>query len=398
MLSVAEAIRTILAEAGTPAQELVSLDACCGRRVAKDISANVTQPPFPASAMDGYAVRLEDVRTVGETLKVTGEAPAGQPFHGMVGAGEAVRIFTGGVVPDGADHVIIQEEVTRTGDDITVALAQESHRHIRPAGVDFKKGDILARTGEVLHEMHPSLLAAANIAKVPVWRRPAVALFSNGDELKEPGTDLAPGEIINSNHYALRALIGRWGGEAHYLGCAPDDEAAITGFFEKAAGADLILPVGGASVGDYDYVKSAFAGAGGETLFQKVAVKPGKPTWYGRLGEAHVIGLPGNPASALVAASLFAQPLIRRLAGDADGGHVFQKARLAGSLPANGARENYLRGMAEGLGSESCQVRPADNQDSSLLLPFAAANVLIRRLPEAPPAAEGDAVEIVPLR
>ncbi|WP_428409041.1 molybdopterin molybdotransferase MoeA [Hyphococcus sp.] len=391
MLSVEEAIAAVLEGAGPLGAERTGLSDLPGRIAAEDVKAQMTQPPFAASAMDGYAVRFDDV-AVGAQLRVIGEAPAGNPFKGKIAKGEAVRIFTGGAVPDGADHVVIQEDVTREGDIIAVKDAQESPRNIRAAGIDFRHGDILAKKGDRLHEIHGALFAAANIAEVSVCRRPKVAIFSNGDELKEPGAELAPGEIINSNHYALCAMIRSWGGEAVYLGCAPDSEDDIRDFFRRGAEADVIIPVGGASVGDYDYVKSAFAKEGGEIRFAKVAVRPGKPTWCGRLDDARVIGLPGNPASAIVTAALFVQPLVRRLAGEAWSA-PFLKARLTAPVEANGGRESYLRAQ-----EKDGAIAPSPNQDSSLLLPFAAANALIRRPVNAPALRDGDDVEFVRLR
>ncbi|MEO1241934.1 MAG: gephyrin-like molybdotransferase Glp [Pseudomonadota bacterium] len=397
MISVEEAIAAILEGANTLGPESVPLGACAGRVAAVDVTARMTQPPFAASAMDGYAVRFGDADE-GETLKVIGEAPAGAPFAGAVASGECVRIFTGGVVPQGADHVVIQEDVTRDGDQITINEPQDNPRNIRAAGIDFEKGDILARAGDALHEMHGSIFAAANIDAVLVTRRPKVVIFSNGDELVEPGGELKPGQIVNSNHYALAAMIRRWGGEVDYLGCAEDQEAAIRTFFARGRDADIIVPVGGASVGDYDYVKSAFSAEGGVATFEKVAVRPGKPTWFGKLDKARVIGLPGNPASALVTAALFVQPLVRRLAGMRfDPAALFQCAPLRAPLGANGRRESYLRGVAN-ASPDGFVITPTDNQDSSLLAPFAKANVLIRRAVDAPAAAAGDEVEFVWLR
>ncbi len=391
MLSVEEAIAAVLEEAAPLGGEPVALSELSGRILAEDVNARMTQPPFAASAMDGYAARFSDAKP-GAVLKVIGEAPAGSPFAGNVGKGEAVRIFTGGAVPEGADHVIIQEDVTRDGDVITVKDAQEAPRNIRPAGIDFRQGDVVAATGSRLHEIHGALFAAANIAEISVYRWPKVAVFSNGDELKEPGAELKPGEIINSNHYALCAMIRNWGGEAVYLGCASDSEDDIRGFFRRGAEADITIPVGGASVGDYDYVKSAFKKEGGEMRFSKVAVRPGKPTWCGKLGGARVIGLPGNPASAIVTAALFVQPLVRRLAGE-QWAAPFLKARLTAPVEANGDRESYLR--AE---EKDGAITPAPNQDSSLLLPFASANALIRRPVNAPALEVGEEVEFVRLR
>ena len=396
MLSVEEALARILDGVQTLGTEMVSLENCSGRIVSMDIHARITQPPFAASAMDGYAVRFCDAG-VGETLEVIGEAPAGEPFDGEVLVGQAVRIFTGGVVPTGADHIVIQEDVRRDGAHLTISEAQDNPRNIRAAGVDFKKGEVLVNVGETLHEIHGSILAAANNALVPVTRRPKVMLFSNGDELMEPGADLKPGQIINSNHYALTQMVRLWGGEPTYLGCAADTEQAIRDMFSRGWDADLIIPIGGASVGDYDFVKPAFLAEGGVIAFEKIAVRPGKPTWFGRMGGARIVGLPGNPASALVTAALFVQPLVRRLAGQQACRRGVQLASLTEALEANGKRESYLRAVSIREGGDMV-VAPVSNQDSSLLRPFTRANVLIRRPVDAPALSIGDQVEIVRLR
>ncbi|GJL94489.1 MAG: molybdopterin molybdenumtransferase MoeA [Hyphococcus sp.] len=398
MLSVDEAIHATLKDANALGVERVPLTALPGRVAASDVIARITQPPFSASAMDGYAVRFQDAQK-NARLKLVGETPAGSMSSSSVNEGEAVRIFTGAPVPDGANHVVIQEDTKREGDEVLITEAQDRARNIRQAGVDFHEGDVLVQAGDVLHEIHGAIIAAANIPEVEVLRRPRVVVFSNGDELKEPGTDLQFGQIINSNHYALCAMINKWGGQAVYIGRAPDDRAAVKSFFEKAEGADIIVPVGGASVGDYDFVKSAFDDAGGKLVFEKIAVRPGKPTWFGQLGNAKVLGLPGNPASAIVCAALFIQPLVRRLAGFPQGASLsLRKARLAEDLGANGGREAFLRAAMTTGQDGALMVSSAPNQDSSLLLPFGKANVLIRRLANAPSAQKGDEIDIVQLR
>ncbi|NOX82316.1 MAG: molybdopterin molybdotransferase MoeA [Alphaproteobacteria bacterium] len=397
MISVDEAIAQILDGAQTLDAEAISLGDVSGRVLAEDVVARISQPPFAASAMDGYAVRFCDMAP-GAQLSVVGEAPAGAPYDGTVASGEAVRILTGGAVPSGADHVIMQEDVTREGERITINAPQKKPRNIRQAGIDFHQDDILAKKTARLHDFHGSIFAAANVASVSVTRRPRVAIFSNGDELVEPGATLGPGEIVNSNHIALSAMVKSWGGAADYLGCAADSEDAIAEFFKRARDADIIIPIGGASVGDYDFVKSAFHRAGGETRFEKIAVRPGKPTWFGKFGHARIVGLPGNPASALVTAALFVQPLVRRLAATQSDAPHFSNAILTQTIAANGARETYLRASAEQGDDGAMLVTPAPSQDSSLLTPFASANVLIRRKVNAPAVASGGDVEIVRLR
>ncbi|MEM9704692.1 MAG: gephyrin-like molybdotransferase Glp [Pseudomonadota bacterium] len=406
MLSVSEAIDQILVGAKRLDSEQVSLMELHGRTAAQDVYANLTQPPFDASAMDGYAVRFADAER-GAVLRVVGEAPAGAPLTSAINQGEAARIFTGGVVPQGADHVVIQEHVAPLeGSRIAIEVAQDAPRNIRQSGVDFKKGDTLLRAGETFNAVHGSILAAANFPTATCTRQPKVCLFSNGNELKEPGADLKPGEIINSNAYALTALMRLWGATVYYLGCAPDDKGAITDFFNRSADADIVIPVGGASVGDHDYVKPAFLDAGGETIFSKVAVRPGKPTWFGHLKSGRVIGLPGNPASAIVTCTIFVKPLIEALLGRsplASGDDLKRTSSscqglcvpLSVSIPANGARETYIRAQLKRDESGSLRVTPHPNQDSSLLSPFATCNALIKRAPEAAALSNGDEVEIV---
>jgi len=394
VISVDQAIEFILDGTKVLECEAVPIAQITGRISGRDIMARHTQPPFAASAMDGYAAQFASAGK-GAELFVIGEAPAGAPFDRSVGAGEAVRIFTGGMIPEGADHIIIQEDVEHQGNLIKVIDDQNEPKHIRAAGIDFKKGDCLVQAGARFSPLHGSILASANIAKVESVRRPRVALFSNGNELREPGSDLKPGEVVNANHFALSAMIEAWGGEAIYLGCAPDDQMAIAAMFERGRGADIVVPVGGASVGDYDFVKSAFDEAGGTLVFSKVAVKPGKPTWFGRLGSASVIGFPGNPASAIVTAGLFLKPLISRLLG-ASPSHTFETATLAYALPANGHREAFLRATRV-RGMEGPRVEIFPNQDSSLISPFGICDVLIRRRVGAGPLEGGSKVDIVSL-
>lgn len=397
MISVDEALCLLAVDVSPLGVETISVSDCTGRITAEPIAARMTQPPFAMSAMDGYAVRFADAAK-GGTLSVIGEAPAGRPFEGKIQAGQAVRIFTGAIVPQGADHIIIQEDVTRTDNQIMINAVDDHPRHIRAAGLDFRDGDILVEANTRLHLLHGAILAAANIAEVRVFRRPVVAFFSNGDELVPPGSTLAIGQIVNSNPVALSNLIHAWGGVALNLGCMGDNQPALEEAFASGAarGADIIVPIGGASVGDYDYVKSAFGAVGGVLAFSKIAVKPGKPTWYGYFDKTRVLGLPGNPASAIVTAALFLQPLVRALGGDA-GAAQTQQAILTQDLPLNGRRETYLRAHASD-GRGNTEVTPAHNQDSSLLQPFALANALIRRPIDAPALQKGDTVDIVFIR
>ncbi|MEL6113492.1 MAG: molybdopterin molybdotransferase MoeA [Pseudomonadota bacterium] len=406
MISV-ETAREVISNAATAmSAEDIGLDHCTGRVLADAVYANHTQPPFSVAAMDGYAVRFTDMDE-GVSLRVIGEAPAGTPFGGVVERGQAVRIFTGAPVPTGTDHILIQEEAIRDGDTITVTHSQVGPRHIRPSGLDFSQGECLAEAGSLLNAFHGAIFAAGNVARLSVVRRPRVMIFTNGDELVPPGTSaLTPGQIIDANPYGLSPLISAWGGAPTHLGCAPDRLDDLRAIFENTCsgksdgGADIIVPVGGASVGDHDYMKAAFAAAGGERLFSKVAVKPGKPTWFGRIkgarGPALVLGLPGNPASALVTAHLFLRPLIRGMLNS-----MQTDDELAGivttPIAANGRRETFLRARAA-PGPSGWHVTPAANQDSALLLPFARCNALVRRYPDAAAAAAGASIRFELLR
>lgn len=397
MLSRIDALAT-LATAAPLGEESVPLFDAHGRVLADPLFAGMTQPPAAVSAMDGYAIRHADARE-GAALSVIGEAPAGRPFAGMVGSGQAVRLYTGSVIPAGADHVVIQEDTRREGDRIRLTAPQPEPRNIRPAGIDFAEGDLLISAGCVLGPAELAVAAAANHASAKTYRRPRIAVIANGDELRPPGSNPGPGEIISSTPYALGALIAEWGGEFEFLGIARDDPGDIRARLDTARTADIIIPLGGASVGDHDHMQAVFTEAGLEPVFSRVKLKPGKPTWYGRLGTAHVLGLPGNPASALVCAQLFLKPLIWRLTGRAaDEALVWRRARLTAPLPAPGSRETFLRGMA-GLDSDGwATCTPASNQDSSLLSPFLKADLLIHRPANAPAAAAGDSEDCLLIR
>ena len=392
MISVQDAISALTQHRAAGADVLTPLSKALGGRLARDVLAKVTLPPRDASAMDGYAVRFSDVGKAGVQLTVIGEAPAGSPFGGAVGQGEAVRIFTGGAVPEGADHIVIQENASREGDILTTTTTNETRRHIRKAGIDFTKGETLITAGTQLSPAHIALAAAANHDTLPIYKRPVIALIANGDELKEPGSPVQEGDVISSNAAGLGALIQSWGGEVMDMGIAKDSVAAITALIEAASAADIIVPIGGASVGDYDYMRTAFKEAGLELVFEKIAVRPGKPTWFGKLGEQRVLGLPGNPASATVCAHLFLKILMNR----ADN-IVTTKAKLTQALSANGPRETFARGRTEVSDDGIAKVTPFPRQDSSLMTPFAKANVLLRLPPNTGPWDEGDVIDVVSL-
>lgn len=396
MISVAQAqahLRAIAPDAGT---QDMPLSEALGRTLAAPIDARLTQPPLSASAMDGYAVKCRDVGTIGATLSVIGDAPAGTPFDGVVGADQAVRIFTGGAIPTGADTVIIQENVTRNGDSITVTTAQDAPRHIRRAGLDFDKGAHLIDAGTTIDAGALCVIAAANHDTVLVRRPLRVAIVSNGNELREPGSPLAVGQIINANPPALAAMITTMGGVPLILPTARDSVDSITGAITAASDADIILTVGGASVGEHDYMQRAFAEAGLEAVFSKVAVKPGKPTWAGQLGRQAVLGLPGNPASALVCAALFL-PCIMGQAAPRTVSAILAAPPQTAHLPANGPRETYLRAVAKIDPQGQMRVQALPRQDSGLMSPFLSANALLQRLPNTEAAHEGEVVKVIML-
>lgn len=394
MIGVDEALSAILAAAAAAKRETVAIGEGAGRVLAADIVSPISQPPFRASAMDGYAVRFDDLAP-GARLTLVGEAAAGSPVARAVGQGEAVRIFTGGAVPDGADHVVVQEDARKDGASVVIAEAQARRGNIRDAGIDFAAGQILKRKGERLSAIDLGLIAAANVATLDVFKKPVVAFFDNGDELREPGGALSHGEIVGSNRFALDALIRAWGGAPHYLGRAADSPEAVRENYLKARGADILVTIGGASVGDHDHVRSAFADAGGVLTFSKVAVRPGKPTWFGALGDARVLGLPGNPASAIVCAILFLKPLIAASGGEAAPAPAFVRAALEAKLKANGPRETYLRGKLSARRDAALAVTPFLREDSSLFSPLAEGNCLIRRAADAGAAEPGAIVDCV---
>lgn len=390
MITVAQALDALFALAVEMPVEMVPLAQADGRVLARDVASLRTQPPFDNSAMDGYACRIEDA-VVGGTLTVIGESAAGHRFDGTLGAGQAVRIFTGAPMPVGATRVVLQEDVTRTGDTITVTDDLDQGPHIRPAGNDFDTGHRLTAPRR-LAPQDIALLAAMNHPVVPVRKRPDVAIIATGDELVQPGETAGPDQIIASNSFGIAAMLKQAGADVRMLPIAGDTAPALRQAFDLAASADLILTIGGASVGDYDLVAPVAKEIGLEQSFYKVAMRPGKPLMAGRLGAARMVGLPGNPVSAMVCSRIFVQPLIDAMLGLGCHAPRTITAQLAHPLSANGPRQHYMRGaLNEG------QVEVFDRQDSSLLSVLAQANCLAVIAPNAPAMPAGAMVDVLVL-
>ena len=399
LMSVADALAAILDGAAPLPEEMVALDAAYHRVLARDVAAKRTQPPQAMSAMDGYAVRASDAARVNARLKVIGEVAAGRPFDRALGAGETARIFTGGVIPDGADAVVIQEDTMVDGNIITITEAASPGRHVRPAGVDFREGDVLLKAGSRLSDRDLSLAASMNFPELPVRRRPKVALLATGDELVMPGSSPGPGQIVYSNGYSLRALARAEGAETIDLGVAADTLEATTAGIRRArdARADILVTTGGASVGDHDLVKASLEAEGVKMAFWKIAMRPGKPMMHGRLGAMRVIGVPGNPVSSYVCTMLFVVPLIRALSGQNSIHHLRERALLGRDIGANDVREDYLRARLEERDDGTLIATPVNHQDSSLLANLAVSRALVIRAPFAPAAKAGEPCEILRL-
>ncbi|RED42363.1 molybdopterin molybdochelatase [Rhodopseudomonas thermotolerans] len=399
LMPVDDALAAVLAGAHGLETEMVALEDAHSRVLARDLTALRTQPPQPMSAMDGYAVRAADVAAPPVTLRVIGEIAAGRPATTGIAAGETLRIFTGGVVPDGADAVVIQEDTVRDGDRVTVNEAVRPGRHIRPAGIDFSEGEVLLRHGHRLSDRDLALAAGMNHPALPVHRRPRLAMLATGDELVMPGATPAPGQIVYSNGYALRALARAEGAEVIDLGIAADTLDATRAAIRQARDldVDLLVTTGGASAGDHDLVKDALEAEGTAIAFWKIAMRPGKPMMHGRLGALRVIGLPGNPVSSYVCAVLFMVPLIRALSGRSQAKHVPEPALLGADIGANDQRQDYLRANLARDGEGRQIATPVDSQDSSLLARMAAAEALIVRPPFAPAAQAGSGCLILKL-
>lgn len=401
LIPVAEALARVLASVAAPVEpETVPLAQAAGRTLAADVVASRTQPPFPASAMDGYAVRSADAAQAGAALRLIGTSAAGHGFSGRIGAGETVRIFTGAPVPEGADAILIQENASADAEFVRVLEPAEPTRFIRRAGLDFAAGETLIAAGMSLDARRLALAAAAGHPRLSVRRRPRVAILATGDELVEPGAAPAWDQIVASNSLALGALAVEAGADIIDLGIAADDHAALADAFRRAreARADLLITLGGASVGDHDLVQAALAKEGLELGFWRVALRPGKPLMHGRLGDMLVIGLPGNPVSSIVCGLLFVVPAIRALQGDPQAGaDRSEPATLGHDLPANDGRADYMRASLA-LEPGRLPVATAERrQDSSMLAVLGRSEALLIRAPHAPAAGAGEPCRIMRL-
>lgn len=390
MLPVPEALRLIREALRPVAAEVVNLDQAWGRVLATAVEARLTHPPVAVSAMDGYAVRAADFATVPATLSVVGTAAAGQGVAHALRAGEAVRILTGAPVPEGADAIVIQEDAECSGERVTVRVAPEPGRFIRPAGLDFKAGERPLKAGRALSARDVALCAAMNVPWLSVRRRPRVAVLATGSELRMPGEPLDGSRIVNSNTFLITSAVRALGGEPVSLGIAGDEEEALRAAFEAAAGCDLLVTLGGASVGDRDLVRPVLEQAGGTVIFHKLAMRPGKPTLFGRLGPLPVLGLPGNPVSVGVAAVVFLQPILVTLSGQDSTGGAEGTALLGRDLPGNDARQDYLRSTLATDAEGRLIATPYPQQDSAMLRLLSAADGLVVRPPHAPPAPAGE--------
>jgi molybdopterin molybdotransferase len=391
LMPVDEALARVLSAGKVLGPELVKLDDVIGRVLAKDIKAKRDQPPFQSSAMDGYAVRHEDL---GGPLTLVGVSAAGHGFKSTVKKGQAVRILTGAPLPNGADTIVIQENVSVNGKELVVHGAPALGRNIRPLGLDFKRNAILISARTRIAARDVGLMAAANAAIVSVRKRPRIVLFTTGDELVLPGDHPRADQIFSSNSQALAAMLNAWGADVINLGIVRDDMRATIAAIKKAANADILVTTGGASVGDHDYVQEALKRAGIKIGFWKIALRPGKPLMFGTKGKLSVLGLPGNPVSALVCARIFLKPLIGKMLG-LDGHDLPVTARVAEALPANDERQDYMRATLRYEEDGARVVQVFSKQDSSMQRNLRDADCLIVRAPNAPEVAKGALVSII---
>lgn len=399
LLPVADAQQRIIDAVEPLPAEQISLADGLGRVLARDVASRRDQPPMAMSAMDGYAVRAADVAALPATLNVVGYAPAGHAFDGTVGAGEAVRIFTGAPVPDGADTIVIQENTEQSGEVVRVVDgAAPVGRYIRPAGLDFASGDVLLPRGKVLTARDVGLSAAMNVPWLSVHRKPRISILATGDEIVMPGDPIGRDQIVSSNALSLAAFITAQGGTPLDLGIAPDEEDGLRALAAGARGSDILVTTGGASVGDHDLVQSVLGDIGLEVDFWRIAMRPGKPLMFGRIDGTFLIGLPGNPVSSLVCAIMFLAPALRKMLGMDDLLPETGTARLGADLPENDEREDYLRASLARDDAGDLIATPYGKQDSSMFATIARADALIIRKPFADEAKTGAPVQYISLK
>lgn len=397
MISVTEAIAKVTAGVTLLPSEQVSLTDALGRVLACDVASRITQPFADVSAMDGYAVRAADVAAVPANLIRIGESAAGRSFHGRVGAGQAVRIFTGAPVPDGADTIVIQEDTKASGDAITVNKGVPVGRYIRCAGMDFSEGQVLLKAGQILTARDIGMAAAMNVPWLTVRRRPRVAILATGDEIVMPGDPLGPNQILSSNSIALGAYVRVLGGQPIDLGIAQDTEDSLRTLAAGVRGADMLVTIGGASVGDHDLVRKVLGSEGLKIDFYTIAMRPGKPLIFGHLNGVAMLGLPGNPVSAGVCSVVYLRPALRVMLGLPIIDATTQIAHLGRDVGKNDIREDYLRGTITRDDAGNLIATPFERQDSNLMALFSQADCLIIRPPFAPLARKGDTAHILPL-
>jgi molybdopterin molybdotransferase len=397
MIPVAEARSRILGTFSRLPAEQVAISEASGRILAEDVFSRITKPPHPVSAMDGYAVRARDVTEAPVDLRIVGEAPAGGAYGKALQAGEAVRIFTGGPVPDGADAIVIQENTERNGDTVTIKERVSEGRYVRQKGLDFSEGDAGPPAGRKLGPREIGLIAAMNVPWLKVTRRPRVAILGTGDEIVMPGEPLGPNQIISSNSLSLAAIVREAGGEPSNLGIVRDDEEALRAILDGAARADLLVVTGGMSVGEHDLVRKVLAEQGLNLDFWKIAMRPGKPLAFGQLRDLPVLGFPGNPVSTLVCGHLFLRPAIAALLGEHAPDLGEDVAELGADMGENDERQDYVRARLERSEGGAFLATPFSRQDSSMLATLSQAGCLVVRPPHAVPAKAGERVAIVRL-
>ncbi|MCW9032709.1 MAG: molybdopterin molybdotransferase MoeA [Rhodospirillales bacterium] len=397
MISLEEALDRVIGGVDILPAEVVSITDALGRVLSEDVTSRVTQPPAAVSSMDGYAVKAADVTSCPATLKLVGESAAGGGFDGTLGQGESVRIFTGAPVPAGADAVIMQENTGKGDGEVKILEGVEVGNFIRPAGMDFNHGDVLLPKGRVMSARDIGLAAAMNVPWLKVIRRPRIAILATGNEVVMPGDPVGPAQILSSNSLSLSAMVKAFGGEVINVGIAQDDENSLHMMVEGAQGADLLVTIGGASVGDYDLVQQVLGKEGLELGFYKVAMKPGKPLIFGTVKGTPVLGLPGNPVSANVTALIFLRAAMETMLGLPAHDIVTGTALLGVDVPKNGPRKEFMRATTTKREDGEVIANPYEEQDSSLLARLAAADCLVIRDPNAEPAKAGERVKIVTL-